>query len=235
MRIRWTFPAADDLENIKNYLQQNYPQFAEPTDPDNLSAHPPAEDLTEPRQTRPPERHKRTGAHAAPLRRGLPCASGRRRNPAHLSRRAGLAQRIAATRCPIQSRSLPIDPRFKGAPVTTSRAVLGDPLALSTGCRLITSVTSGSRQDLRARNAAINFLHGAFQTIPIHVSRVLHTHLRTDDSERLAFIEGHGCLSATTPGVTTPSFLAYGGFSAYWSCSYSACHSCLRSANGRRP
>ena len=31
MRIRWTFPAADDLENIKNYLQQHYPQFAETT------------------------------------------------------------------------------------------------------------------------------------------------------------------------------------------------------------
>src|ERR1700680_2381487 len=31
MRIRWTVPAADDLENIKNYLQQNYPQFAEST------------------------------------------------------------------------------------------------------------------------------------------------------------------------------------------------------------
>jgi hypothetical protein len=31
MRIRWTVPAADDLENIKNYLQQYYPHFAEPT------------------------------------------------------------------------------------------------------------------------------------------------------------------------------------------------------------
>jgi len=31
MRIRWTIPAADDLESIKNYLQQHYPQFAEPT------------------------------------------------------------------------------------------------------------------------------------------------------------------------------------------------------------
>ena len=31
MRIRWTVPAADDLESIKNYLQQHYPQFAEPT------------------------------------------------------------------------------------------------------------------------------------------------------------------------------------------------------------
>ena len=31
MRLRWTVPAADDLENIKNYLQQNYPDFAEPT------------------------------------------------------------------------------------------------------------------------------------------------------------------------------------------------------------
>lgn len=31
MRIRWTIPAADDLESIKNYLDENYPQFAEPT------------------------------------------------------------------------------------------------------------------------------------------------------------------------------------------------------------
>ena len=31
MRIRWTVTAADDLQNIKNYLQQHYPHFAEPT------------------------------------------------------------------------------------------------------------------------------------------------------------------------------------------------------------
>jgi toxin ParE1/3/4 len=31
MRIRWTVPAADDLERIKTYLQQNYPQFVEST------------------------------------------------------------------------------------------------------------------------------------------------------------------------------------------------------------
>jgi plasmid stabilization system protein ParE len=31
MRIRWTLPAVDDLEGIKNYLQQNYPHFAEQT------------------------------------------------------------------------------------------------------------------------------------------------------------------------------------------------------------
>jgi hypothetical protein len=31
MRIRWTFPAADDLESIETYLQQHFPQFAEPT------------------------------------------------------------------------------------------------------------------------------------------------------------------------------------------------------------
>jgi plasmid stabilization system protein ParE len=31
MRIRWTLPAADDLEAIKNYLQQHFPHFAEPT------------------------------------------------------------------------------------------------------------------------------------------------------------------------------------------------------------
>ena len=31
MRIRWTVPAADDLQNIKNYLEQNYPSFTETT------------------------------------------------------------------------------------------------------------------------------------------------------------------------------------------------------------
>jgi plasmid stabilization system protein ParE len=31
MRIRWTTPAADDLESIKNYLQKHYPHLAEPT------------------------------------------------------------------------------------------------------------------------------------------------------------------------------------------------------------
>jgi addiction module RelE/StbE family toxin len=31
MRIRWTLPAADDLESIKNYLQERYPQFAHHT------------------------------------------------------------------------------------------------------------------------------------------------------------------------------------------------------------
>ena len=31
MRLRWAVPAADDLGSIKSYLQQHYPQFAEPT------------------------------------------------------------------------------------------------------------------------------------------------------------------------------------------------------------
>ena len=31
MRIRWTAPAATDLAGIKNYLQEHFPQFAEPT------------------------------------------------------------------------------------------------------------------------------------------------------------------------------------------------------------
>jgi len=31
MRIRWTVPAAEDLESIKNYLQRHYAHFAEPT------------------------------------------------------------------------------------------------------------------------------------------------------------------------------------------------------------
>ena len=31
MRIRWTAPAAADLECIKDYLQQHFPQFAQRT------------------------------------------------------------------------------------------------------------------------------------------------------------------------------------------------------------
>lgn len=31
MRIRWTVPAAEDPESIKNYLAIHYPHFAEPT------------------------------------------------------------------------------------------------------------------------------------------------------------------------------------------------------------
>lgn len=31
MRIRWTVPAADDLERIKSYLQEHFPGYAEPT------------------------------------------------------------------------------------------------------------------------------------------------------------------------------------------------------------
>jgi toxin ParE1/3/4 len=31
MRIRWTVPAARDLEDIKSYLDEHYPNFAEPT------------------------------------------------------------------------------------------------------------------------------------------------------------------------------------------------------------
>jgi toxin ParE1/3/4 len=31
MRVRWTVPAAEDLEGIKRYLDQRYPHFAEPT------------------------------------------------------------------------------------------------------------------------------------------------------------------------------------------------------------
>jgi len=31
MRVRWTVPAAEDLESIKTYLDKHYPQFAEPT------------------------------------------------------------------------------------------------------------------------------------------------------------------------------------------------------------
>jgi plasmid stabilization system protein ParE len=31
MRIRWTVPAAYDLENIKNYLERRHPRFSEST------------------------------------------------------------------------------------------------------------------------------------------------------------------------------------------------------------
>jgi plasmid stabilization system protein ParE len=29
MRLRWTPPAAEDLESIKNYLEEHYPEFAD--------------------------------------------------------------------------------------------------------------------------------------------------------------------------------------------------------------
>lgn len=31
MRVRWTFPAVEDLEAIKGYLDEHYPQFTETT------------------------------------------------------------------------------------------------------------------------------------------------------------------------------------------------------------
>jgi plasmid stabilization system protein ParE len=31
MRIRWTVPAAEDLENIKHYLDRHFPNFSETT------------------------------------------------------------------------------------------------------------------------------------------------------------------------------------------------------------
>jgi toxin ParE1/3/4 len=31
MRVRWTVPAADDLEDIKNYLDKHHPRFSVPT------------------------------------------------------------------------------------------------------------------------------------------------------------------------------------------------------------
>jgi toxin ParE1/3/4 len=31
MRIRWTVPAADDLENIKRYLTENFPHLTQST------------------------------------------------------------------------------------------------------------------------------------------------------------------------------------------------------------
>jgi len=31
MRIRWTVPAADDLERISRYLHKYYPRLAQPT------------------------------------------------------------------------------------------------------------------------------------------------------------------------------------------------------------
>ncbi|HTC34666.1 MAG TPA: type II toxin-antitoxin system RelE/ParE family toxin [Bryobacteraceae bacterium] len=31
MRIRWTVPAADDLEGISRYLHKHYPRLAQPT------------------------------------------------------------------------------------------------------------------------------------------------------------------------------------------------------------
>jgi hypothetical protein len=66
MRIRWTVPAADDLERIKIYLEEHYPQFAEPTVRTIYQRN-----RTQPWQTRPPWHYKRTAAYATSLRCGL--------------------------------------------------------------------------------------------------------------------------------------------------------------------
>src|SRR5260370_35863988 len=91
MRIRWTVPAADDLQNIKNYLQQHYPHFAEPTVRVIYQRIRLLKTSPNRGRARPPERHQRTGADATPLRRGLFRESRSCRNPAYLSRCAGLA------------------------------------------------------------------------------------------------------------------------------------------------
>jgi plasmid stabilization system protein ParE len=71
MRIRWTVPAAEDLESIRNYLQQHSPHFAEPTVRTIYQRIRSLKNLTEPGQTRPSKRHQGTGAYAAPVCRGL--------------------------------------------------------------------------------------------------------------------------------------------------------------------
>ncbi len=86
IRIRWILPA-DDLEGIRNYLIKRYPHFAEPTVRD-LPSRPFPQDRAQSGQTWPPERHKRTDDYSAPLPRSLFSEGRRRRNPAHLSRRA---------------------------------------------------------------------------------------------------------------------------------------------------
>jgi hypothetical protein len=70
MRIRWTVPAADDLQNIKDYLQRNHLHFAEPTVRAIYHRIRLLKNITKPRQTRSSKRNKRTGARAAPLRCG---------------------------------------------------------------------------------------------------------------------------------------------------------------------
>ena len=73
MRIRWTVPAAEDLESIKTYLHQHYPHVAEPTVRIIYQRVRSLKTLPRPGQTRPPQRYTRTCAYAASLRRGLRC------------------------------------------------------------------------------------------------------------------------------------------------------------------
>jgi len=93
MWIRWTVPAADDLENIKNYLQRHYPHFAEPT---VRTIYLRIRSLkTAPHQGRPGHR---SGTRELPLTPlplcGRLCGDARGcRNPAHSSRGTGLALR----------------------------------------------------------------------------------------------------------------------------------------------
>jgi plasmid stabilization system protein ParE len=71
MRIRWTLPAVADLENIKDYLQRHYPNFAEQT-VRTIYQH--AQSLkTMPNRGRPgpPQRYEGTRACSVSLRRGV--------------------------------------------------------------------------------------------------------------------------------------------------------------------
>jgi len=62
MRVRWTVPAAGDLENVKNYLQHHYPHFAEPTVRTIYQCIRSLKIAPNPGQTRAPQRHERTDA-----------------------------------------------------------------------------------------------------------------------------------------------------------------------------
>jgi plasmid stabilization system protein ParE len=78
MRIRWTLPAADDLENILTYLQQNHPHLQNPLCAQSTG--PPSENFSEPGQTGPSQRHKRASPYASAIRCRLFRESGSCRN-----------------------------------------------------------------------------------------------------------------------------------------------------------
>ena len=97
MRIRWTVPAADDLENIKNFLLKNYPHFAEPT---VRTIYQGIRTLKRsPNRGRPGHRNGTRELALRPLPYVVVYAvKPKRRNPAHPSRGARLALNFVAQR-----------------------------------------------------------------------------------------------------------------------------------------
>ena len=95
MRIRWTVPAADDLEGLKTYLQEHFPHYAESTV--RTIYHRIKSLKADPHKGRPGHRSGTRELPIIPLPYVVVLFGevGNRRDFAHLSRRAGLARLTA--------------------------------------------------------------------------------------------------------------------------------------------